>query len=174
MIADSLKIRKNFGKYDSALRLAFSFFQPLHLLFEILVAHVVCLLLHDHCLFQYTVNVRIIIHLHIFKRIHALLFHLAELFKYVIRELQFPLLHIIRVLRKVCRVITDSFQVADNRIITVDLPGIFRIHFCGHQRHNILGNAFIEIIDIFFSLIHLFSRLVIILNQSVKSVADIL
>ena len=53
MVTDSLKIRKDLREDDSALRLALSFFQPLHLFLEILVTHVVRLLLQGDCLSEH-------------------------------------------------------------------------------------------------------------------------
>ena len=48
MISHSLEVREDFGKYDPALRLAFSFFQPLHLFLEIFVRMLSVFCLHGH------------------------------------------------------------------------------------------------------------------------------
>ena len=94
MIAHSLKICKDLREHDSALRLAFSFFQALHLLLEIFVAQIVRLLLKEYRLAEYPVGIVRSDFLHIIQRLDALLFHLLQLFQHIVRKLQIPLFHI--------------------------------------------------------------------------------
>ena len=69
--------------------------------------------------------------------------------------------------------ISDPFQIAYNRIISVDLSRIWHIHLACHKWNDIFGYAFIEEINIFFSLRHFFAKFLIILNKRVKRVAYI-
>lgn len=52
--------------------------------------------------------------------------------------------HIVAIFRKIDSMISDPFQIAYNRIISVDLSRIWHIHLACHKWNDIFGYAFIE------------------------------